>query len=191
MRGGPARAGGRPGSGRGPVPPQLWPPDKGEREMEAGVHFISPPTGAGERRKVASHAFVSSAGRGPCLLGNRGTGGLGASARGGSFHGVRPGRFCSRGWGSAPESWDPYPWSRFPPADGVRAVAGVPAHRWGVCRWLPRFVRPHPVVQGAAGWAAEACGLALKPRWISSEFGTFKFSSSYVSRAGRTSGRST
>lgn len=96
--------------------------------------------------------------------------------------------------GFAPAGWDPHPWLRSPPADGVRAVAGVPAHSWGMCGWPsvvpspPSSCGPARWCRGTPWWATEALGFAVKPRWISSEFGTFKFSNSYVSRAGRTSG---
>lgn len=71
---------------------------------------------------------------------------------------------------------------RSPPAVGVRAVAGIPARDWGTCPWTrPAGLLPSPCGPTRhPGWATAARGLAVKLRWISSEFGTFKFSSSYV-----------
>lgn len=69
--------------------------------------------------------------------------------------------------------------------DGICARGPAPRHP----RWAPaEFLWSHPVAWGHPGWATAARGLAIKLRWISFEFRTFKFSSSYVSGAGRTSG---
>lgn len=93
---------------------------------------------------MAKHTFVSPAGRGLCLPGNRRARSV---CPGVSFHGVKPVRFRSGRWlGFAPAGWDPHPGLRSTPADGVRAVAGVPAHSLPGARLraIPaEFVRSH------------------------------------------------
>lgn len=91
---------------------------------------------------------------------------------------------------------------------GCPPVVEVPAHSWGLCcgrggstrnlgmsPWvgsapssLVSFRVPVVPPHTPGGPQQRVRGFAIKLRWIPSEIGTFKFSNSYVSGAGRTSG---
>lgn len=90
------------------------------------------------------------------------------------------------------------------PVAGSSPAVGVPARGWDPCRGPRPQLAAVPVAGvsargrlratrsglllrsgGPPGRATAARGLAIKLHWISSEFGTFKFSTSYVSRRAR------
>lgn len=177
MRRGQGRAGGRaPGVGRRPASPGPWPPDKGVLEV-AEAHFIFPRRGLAKGRKLAEHTCVSLAGRGVCLRGSR--------------RGPRllPGKLVPSGEAGR----DPRPRSGRMPEAGIPLTVEVPARGWGSCRWPGSApsplgsLRAGVVPPGSAGAPpAGHSGAWISPKtlhWTSSEFGTFKFSNSYVSGA--------
>lgn len=110
--------------------------------------------------------------------------------------------------GEAPSGeagWDPHQRSGCTPVAEIPPTVEVPARSRGLClrsvspsvvgvaaqdpalrhpRWAhSELVWSHPVARALPWWATAAGALAIKLRWIFSEFGTFKFSNSYVTRA--------